>query len=86
LPNQSLRTEGGELLSSQPSLSESSLDAAHPAPQIVSLGWALRRAALWFSILAAMVVVGAWLYDASIDRNEAAANAPLAAEAASSSR
>ena len=73
-------------MSSQPSLSESSLDAAHRAPQIVSLGWALRRAALWFAILAAMVIVGAWLYDASIDRNEAASSTPLAAEAASSSR
>jgi hypothetical protein len=40
---------------------------------VVSLGWALRRTALWLAMMFAMVVVGAWLFYASIDPDEASA-------------
>ena len=50
------------------------------APQLATLGWALRRAALWLLMLFAMVVVGAWLFYASIDPDEAAAGPPAPAK------
>lgn len=43
-------------------------------PQLRSLGWALRRAALWLVMLFAMVVVLGWLFYAGIDPDEASAN------------
>ena len=36
-------------------------------PQIATLGWALRRAALGLFILALAVAMGAWLFNASIE-------------------
>jgi hypothetical protein len=42
-------------------------------PQLVSLGWALRRAALLLALVAVMVVVGVWLFYASIDADDASA-------------
>jgi hypothetical protein len=46
-----------------------------PVPQIATLGWALRRAAWGLLVLAVTVMLGAWLLDASIDPDEAAASA-----------
>jgi hypothetical protein len=48
--------------------------------QVLSLGWALRRAALWLLMMSAMVVVGAWLFYASIDPDEATAGPAASAE------
>jgi hypothetical protein len=49
-------------------------------PQL-SLGWALRRTALLLAIVAVMVVLGAWLFYASIDFDEASvAGTPAAVE------
>lgn len=42
-------------------------------PETATLGWALRRAAFGFLVLSVMVIVGAWLFWASIDPDEAAA-------------
>jgi hypothetical protein len=42
-------------------------------PQIATLGWALRRAALGLALLFVIVAVGAWLLWAGIDPDEAAA-------------
>jgi hypothetical protein len=42
-------------------------------PQLVSLSWALRRAALLLALVAVMVVVGVWLFYASIDADDASA-------------
>jgi hypothetical protein len=42
-------------------------------PQVASLGWALRRAALGLLMLLVLVTLGAWLLYASIDPDEAAA-------------
>ena len=42
-------------------------------PQLPSLGWALRRTALLLAIVAVMVALGAWLFYASIDFDEASA-------------
>jgi hypothetical protein len=39
----------------------------------MSVGWALRRTALWLVMMFAMVVVGMWLFYASIDPDEATA-------------
>jgi hypothetical protein len=47
-----------------------------PRPQLATLGWALRRAALGLLILLVMVVLAAWLFYASIEPDEAAASAP----------
>jgi hypothetical protein len=60
-------------LSSHPDVSDSQLQSQARAPQVLSLGWALRRTALWLGMLSAMVVVGAWLFYASIDPDEASA-------------
>ena len=51
-------------------------------PQLVSLGWALRRAALGLLVLLVAVALGAWLLYASIDPDEAAAG-PAAQKASS---
>jgi hypothetical protein len=50
--------------------------AIEPRPQLATLGWALRRAALGVVILVAMVVLLAWLFYAGIDPDEAAASSP----------
>jgi hypothetical protein len=50
-------------------------------PQLASVGWALRRAALLLAIIAAMVVLGMWLFYASIDADEASAAGALPASA-----
>ena len=47
-----------------------------PRPQLATLGWALRRAGLGLLLLFVMVVLGAWLFYASIDPDEAAASSP----------
>jgi hypothetical protein len=47
-----------------------------PQPQLATLGWALRRAALGLLILMVMVVLLAWLFYAGIDPDEAAASSP----------
>jgi hypothetical protein len=72
--------EGGLALSSQPGVSDAASVQSRPqVPQIMSLGWALRRAALWLVMMTAMVTVGAWLFYASIDPDEAAAG-PVTSE------
>lgn len=43
-------------------------------PQIATLGWALRRAALGLLILSITTGVVAWLFYASIDPNESTAS------------
>lgn len=51
----------------------------------LSLGWALRRTALLLAIVAVMVALGAWLFYASIDFDEAsAAGTPPAVESTGS--
>jgi hypothetical protein len=65
-------------LTSQPGVPEASVTAQPRPPQLASLGWALRRAALMFAMLSAMVVVGAWLFYASIDPDEAVAGSATA--------
>ena len=51
-------------------------------PELPSVGWALRRTALGLLILAAMVVLGAWLFYASIDPDEASAGPSAPSEQA----
>jgi hypothetical protein len=53
---------------------------------LVSLGWALRRTALWLVMMSAMVVVGAWLFYAGIDPDEAAAGPATSSEAPQTSQ
>jgi hypothetical protein len=50
------------------------------------VGWALRRTALWLAMMAAMVVVGAWLFYASIDPDEATAGPATSAEMSRTAR
>jgi hypothetical protein len=50
------------------------MHAAAPAPQLLSLGWALRRAGLGLLILLAMIVLGGWLMYAGIEPDDASAN------------
>jgi hypothetical protein len=49
---------------------------------VVSVGWALRRTALWLVMMFAMVVVGMWLFYASIDPDEATAGPASSGETA----
>lgn len=51
--------------------------------QLATLGWALRRAALWLAMIVVMALAGAWLLYASIDPDEAAASSSGAAEVVS---
>jgi len=44
---------------------------AHP-PQLMTLGWALRRAALGLAILLTVAVLSAWLLYASIEPDSSA--------------
>jgi len=57
-----------------------SLADARPQPQLATLGWAARRAALWLFMLFVMVGLTAWLLYASIDPEEAAAGASAPSE------
>jgi hypothetical protein len=47
-------------------------------PQIATLGWALRRAALGVLILAVAVALGAWLFNASIEADDPASHSEYA--------
>jgi hypothetical protein len=60
-------------LSNPTSVQDAPLEARAQAPQLVSLGWALRRTALLLLMIFVMVVVGAWLFYAGIDPDEASA-------------
>ena len=73
-------------MSSHPDVSEPALGAQSQAVQALSLGWALRRTALWLLMRSAMVVVGAWLFYASIDPDEATAGPATSAEVAPAAR
>jgi type II secretory pathway component PulL len=74
-------------LSSHPDdASDALLQPQRQAPQPVSVGWALRRTALWLLMLFVMVAVGAWLFYASIDPDEAAAGPATAQEAVQTPR
>lgn len=53
-----------------------------PPPQLLTLGWALRRAALWLLMLFVMVFVLGWLFYAGIDPDEASAGSFAPAEQA----
>ena len=48
-------------------------EAVPHRPQLASLGWAMRRVVLWLTIMVVIVVLGAWLFYASIDLDEASA-------------
>ena len=69
-------------MSSQRDVSDAALQTAAATPQIVSLGWAVRRFALWLLMMSVMVVVGTWLFYASIDPDEATAGPANFGEAA----
>ena len=66
-------------MSSPPSVRKAVQETLPQPPQLPSVGWALRRTALGLLILSAMVVLGAWLFYASIDPDEASAgpSAPI---------
>ena len=51
---------------------------AERQPQIATLGWALRRAALGLLILTVAVVLGAWLFNASIEADGSISNSEYA--------
>jgi len=72
--------EGGVDLSSHPDVPDALPQPRAQAPQPVSVGWALRRTALWLLMLSTMVAAGAWLFYASIDPDEAAAGPTTAQE------
>jgi hypothetical protein len=48
---------------------------------VISVGWALRRTALWLVMMTVMVAVGVWLFYASIDPDEATAGPASPGEA-----
>jgi hypothetical protein len=73
-------------LSSHPDVSDIPLPPQAKAPQLVSVGWAIRRTALWLAMLFVMVVMGAWLFYASIDPDEAAAGPVTSSEATQPAR
>ena len=60
---------------------DAALEDMPPQPRLASLSWTLRRAALWLTLMIVMVVVGMWLFYASIEAEEpmpAAAAVPAA--------
>lgn len=74
-------------MSSQSSLTDASPASLARPPQPISLGWALRRTALWLLMMTVMVGAGMWLFYASIDPDEAVAgSAPTTAESPLPSR
>ena len=77
-----LLRRGGCILPSPVEAPDAALDPPRGQPQLASLRWALRRAALWLALVVVMAVLGAWLFYASVDTDEAsAAGAPLATDA-----
>lgn len=58
---------------SHPAVSEASVQSRPHVQPVMSVGWALRRTALWLAMMVAMVTVGVWLFYASIDPDEATA-------------
>ena len=73
-------------MSVNPGVSDASLQPVQRAPQVLSVGWALRRTALWFAMMFAMVVVGMWLFYASIDPDEATAGPVTSGETTQTTR
>jgi len=73
-------------LSSQPSVTDASPPNRTAPANPISLGWALRRTALWLLMMTVMVGVGMWLFYASIDPDEAVAGSPTTAESPLPSR
>ena len=73
-------------LSTSRSLETPRSNQGNEPPQLASLGWALRRAALWFAMMFAMVVVGLWLFYASIDPDEASAGPVTSGETTQTTR
>ena len=67
-------------MSYHPDVSEASIESGPEAPRLMTVGWALRRTALWLLMMIAMVVVGAWLFYAGIDPDEAAAGPATSGE------
>ena len=67
-------------MSTHPGVSDTSLESPEQVRQVISVGWALRRTALWLAMMIAMVVVGVWLFYASIDPEEATAGPASAGE------
>jgi hypothetical protein len=74
------------LLTSQPGATEASIAAQSRPPQLATLGWALRRAALMFAMLSAMVVVLMWLFYAGIDPDDAVAGSQTTVQSIPPSR
>ena len=58
-------------MSSSSRIPDASIGAQHE-PQLATLGWALRRAALGLLMLLVMVTLGAWLMYASIEPDDTA--------------
>jgi hypothetical protein len=82
-----VRREGGLNLPSPVEAPETVRRSAEHQPQLASLGWALRRTALLLAIIAAMVVLGMWLFYTNIDADEAsAAGTPPVSESAAPRR
>ena len=77
---------GGVDLSSHPDVPDALLQPPVQAPQPLSVGWALRRTALWLLMLSTMVAAGAWLFYASIDPDEAAAGPATSQETGETAR
>ena len=75
------RHEGGVVLSSPSGVPDDILPQS-PPPQLLSLGWALRRAALLLLMIFAMIVVLGWLFYAGIDPDEASAGSSAPTEQA----
>lgn len=73
-------------MSSQPSVTNTSPTGHTHAIQPISLGWALRRTALWLLMMSAMVGAGMWLFYTSIDPDEAVAGGSTTAESPLPSR
>lgn len=73
--------QGGVNLSFHPDVPDALPQPQAQAPRPVSVGWALRRTALWLLMLSTMVAAGAWLFYASIDPDEAAAGPATSQEA-----
>jgi hypothetical protein len=74
------------ILSSHPDVPDALLQPQAQVPQPVSVGWALRRTALWLLMLSTMVAAGAWLFYASIDPDEATAGPATSQETVETAR
>lgn len=60
-------------MSSHPDVTGVPQGAPAAAPRPLTVGWALRRTALWLGMMIVMVTMGMWLFYASIDPDEATA-------------